>query len=152
MRPVINTFGYDRHSRNRGLEPMPFQDGVTKLPGYGGGDTIPALLEPGESVVTKTATAGNEGAIAYMNAGGKIPGFATGITSIGSKIKAMNAARKEKLSQNPHYQPMGTAGYIGEINWRWSSWKNDWNPWWRNCRIINWTSYFIKNFRSLQKL
>jgi TP901 family phage tail tape measure protein len=113
MRAVVSSFGYDRHTRNRGLEPMPFQDGVTKLPGYGGGDTIPALLEPGESVVTKTATAGNEGAISYMNAGGKIPGFATGITSIGSKIKAISAARKEKLGQNKYYVPLGTAGSIG---------------------------------------
>jgi hypothetical protein len=113
MRPVVNTFGYDRHSRNRGLEPMPFHDGVTKLPGYGGGDTIPALLEPGESVVTKTATAGNEGAISYMNAGGKIPGFVGGITSIGSKIKSIRAGRQEKLGQNPYYQPLGTAGNIG---------------------------------------
>jgi len=45
------------------------QKGVTNLPGYGGGDTIPALLEPGESVVTKTATRGNAGALALMNAG-----------------------------------------------------------------------------------
>ena len=112
MRPVVNTFGYDRHSRNRGLEPMPFQNGVTRLPGYGGGDTIPALLEPGESVVTKTATAGNEGAIAFMNAGGKIPGFAGGITAIGTKISAMRAARAEKLAENPFYKPMGMGGNI----------------------------------------
>ena len=113
MRPVRDVFGYDAHTRNRGMEPMPFQSGVTRLPGYGGGDTIPALLEPGESVVTKTATAGNEGAIAFMNAGGKIPGFATGITAIGTKISAMRAARAEKLAENPFYKPMGMAGNIG---------------------------------------
>ena len=33
MRPVTNEFGYDTHTRHRGLEPMPFQMGVTKLPG-----------------------------------------------------------------------------------------------------------------------
>jgi TP901 family phage tail tape measure protein len=85
MRPVTNPFGSDAHMRNRGLEPMPFQMGVTKLPGYGGGDIIPALLEPGESVVTKTATAGNEGAIAFMNAGGKIEGFQEGVVSVGEE-------------------------------------------------------------------
>ena len=113
MRPIRDVFGYDAHTRNRGMEPMPFQGGVTRLPGYGGGDTIPALLEPGESVVTKTATAGNEGAIAFMNAGGKIPGFAGGITAIGTKISAMRAARAEKLAENPFYKPMGMAGNIG---------------------------------------
>ena len=46
-----------------------FKKGVTNLPGYGGGDSIPALLEPGESVVTKTATRGNAGALTLMNAG-----------------------------------------------------------------------------------
>ena len=85
MRSVINRLGYDAHTRNRGLEPMPFQSGVTKLPGYGGGDSIPALLEPGESVVTKQATAGNEGAIAFMNAGGKIEGFEEGVVDVGGK-------------------------------------------------------------------
>jgi TP901 family phage tail tape measure protein len=85
MRPVVNTFGSDAHMRNRGLEPMPFQMGVTKLPGYGGGDIIPALLEPGESVVTKTATSGNEGAIAFMNAGGKIEGFQEGVVAVGEE-------------------------------------------------------------------
>jgi len=85
MRPVINTFGSDAHMRNRGLEPMPFEKGVTKLPGYGGGDIIPALLEPGESVVTKTATEGNEGAIAFINAGGKIEGFQEGVVSVGEE-------------------------------------------------------------------
>jgi TP901 family phage tail tape measure protein len=67
------------------LEPVPFKDGVTKLPGFGGGDIIPALLEPGESVVTKTATSGNEGAIAFMNAGGKIEGFQEGVVSVGEE-------------------------------------------------------------------
>ena len=85
MRPVRNEFGSDAHMRNRGLEPMPFQMGVTKLPGYGGGDIIPALLEPGESVVTKQATSGNEGAIAFMNAGGKIEGFRKGVVAVGEE-------------------------------------------------------------------
>ena len=66
------------------LEPTPFKNGVSKLPGYGGGDTVPALLEPGESVVTKTATAGNENAITLMNQGypvDRILGFKNGVTS-----------------------------------------------------------------------
>jgi hypothetical protein len=64
-----NPFGSDMHSRNLGLVPAGYQDGVIQLPGYGGGDTIPALLEPGESVVTAKATRGNEGALTLLNAG-----------------------------------------------------------------------------------
>jgi TP901 family phage tail tape measure protein len=107
MRQRINPFGRDIHSRNLGLEPMPFAGGVTKLPGYGGGDTIPALLEPGESVITKTATAGNEGAIAFMNAGGKIPGFAGGITAIKAAYAGYKANKAAKLAANPYYKELG---------------------------------------------
>jgi hypothetical protein len=88
-----NPLGSDAHSRNMGLFPIDlkenaaagvpgFEDGITKLPGYGGGDSIPALLEPGESVVTKTATSGNEGTLALMNKGypvDSILGFKKGV-------------------------------------------------------------------------
>ena len=78
------TFFHASNTKKWGRKLGQYESGVTRLPGYGGGDIIPAMLEPGESVVTKQATAGNEGAIAYMNAGGKIPGFQDGITGIGS--------------------------------------------------------------------
>ena len=77
-----NPFGQDMHSRNMGLVPAPFKNGVTQLPGYGGGDSIPALLEPGESVITKTGTRGNQGALALMNQGYSIDqmmGFEEGV-------------------------------------------------------------------------
>ena len=94
MRPVINEFGHDLHSRNRGLERTPFATGtVSAVPGYGGGDTIPALIEPGESVVTKTGTRGNQGALTLINAGysvDEIMGFEKGIVGA-----AMAGARSE---------------------------------------------------------
>ena len=71
------------------LEPMPFRNGVSQLPGYGGGDIVPALLEPGESVVTKTATVGNQNAITLMNQGypiDKMLGFKNGVTSVGMQM------------------------------------------------------------------
>jgi hypothetical protein len=88
-----NPFGSDAFSRNRGLSPIDlkenspfgvpgFAGGVTNLSGYGGGDIIPALLEPGESVITKTATRGNAGTLALMNQGfpvDKILGFQEGV-------------------------------------------------------------------------
>lgn len=91
MTRVTNPMGDDMHSRNRGLFATPYAGGVTKLPGYGGGDTQPALLEKGESVVTATATRGNEGAISLMNAGypvDKIMGFDKGVTAFGTAYQA----------------------------------------------------------------
>ena len=94
MRPVTNEFGYDLHSRNRGLERTPFATGtVSAVPGYGGGDTVPALIERGESVVTKTGTQGNQGALTLINAGysvDEIMGFRKGIVGA-----AMSGARSE---------------------------------------------------------
>lgn len=63
-----------------------------KLPGWGGGDTVPAMLEPGEFVVRKEAVAkyggglfarlnamkANAGDVIKRRFGGIIPGFATG--------------------------------------------------------------------------
>ena len=97
MVDVKNPFGYDAFSRNRGAKQIDlkentppgtpgFKDGVTNLPGYGGGDSIPALLEPGESVVTKTATRGNAGTLALMNKGypiDSILGFEDGVVEAG---------------------------------------------------------------------
>jgi hypothetical protein len=82
MTRVVDSMGYDMHTRNRGLAPVPYANGVTKLPGYGGGDIIPAMLEPGESVVTKQATARYAPIIDMMNKG-QLPGFAQGVTGIG---------------------------------------------------------------------
>jgi TP901 family phage tail tape measure protein len=88
-----NPFGSDAFARNLGSRPIDlkenspygvpgFAGGVTNLSGYGGGDIIPALLEPGESVITKTATRGNAGTLALMNQGfpvDKILGFQEGV-------------------------------------------------------------------------
>ena len=51
------------------------------VPGSGNKDTVPALLTPGESVVTKSATAKYGPIISAMNSGG-LPGFAEGVTSV----------------------------------------------------------------------
>ena len=94
MRPVTDPMGYDLHTRNRGLERTPFATGtVSAVPGYGGGDTVPALIERGESVVTKTGTQGNQGALTLINAGysvDEIMGFEQGIVGA-----AMSGARRE---------------------------------------------------------
>ena len=53
------------------------------VPGSGSGDKIPALLEPGETVVTKGASQKYGPVIAAMNAG-TLPGFQEGNTSVSS--------------------------------------------------------------------
>lgn len=92
------------------LEPVPFKSGVTQLPGYGGGDIVPALLEPGESVVTKTATSGNENAITLMNQGypvDKMLGFKNGVTNLQMPVRkyAMGGIVGQMIG--------GTAGWMG---------------------------------------
>lgn len=52
------------------------------VPGTGSGDTVPALLTPGESVITKEATQKFGPVLAAMNSG-SIPGFAEGIIDLG---------------------------------------------------------------------
>jgi len=55
---------------------------VRKLPGFGGGDIIPALLEPGESVVDKNTTA----SYAWLFKALGVPGFASGGVAGGGPI------------------------------------------------------------------
>lgn len=64
--------------RGRGV-PRRMATGGT-VPGSGSGDKIPALLEPGETVVTKKASQRFGPVLAAMNAG-TLPGFAKGNTS-----------------------------------------------------------------------
>jgi hypothetical protein len=98
------------------LEPTPFKNGVSKLPGYGGGDIVPALLEPGESVVTKTATSGNQNAITLMNQGYPIDrmlGFKNGVTNLGMPVqKYANGVTSAFTSglKNPYGKSLVTGG------------------------------------------
>lgn len=63
-----------------GAAPLKYAKGGT-VPGSGNGDTVPALLTPGESVVTKSATQRYGPIISAMNSG-SLPGFAGGVTSV----------------------------------------------------------------------
>ena len=63
-----------------GATPLRYAKGGT-VPGSGNRDTVPALLTPGESVVTKSATQRFGPIISAMNSG-SLPGFAGGVTSV----------------------------------------------------------------------
>jgi hypothetical protein len=113
MVPVTNQFGSDAHSRYRGLTRAKYKDGVTKLPGYGGGDIIPALLEPGESVITKTGTKGNEGTLHLINAGYNVDnmmGFQKGV--VGASFREGFSTSKNKVRENSGQgmSPMASTG------------------------------------------
>jgi len=64
-KPVLSTAGFDRLSG--------FQTGW-RVPGFGGGDIFPAMLEPGEAVVPKHLV----GALAPFLGAHRVPGFADG--------------------------------------------------------------------------
>jgi hypothetical protein len=76
------------------------------VPGTGNGDTVPALLTPGESVITKEATAKYGPVLAAMNAG-TLPGFNKGYvfahgqapTNLTDKQKAALRAAYPKMAQ-----------------------------------------------------
>jgi len=102
------------HSRNMGLVPAKYEEGVTKLPGYGGGDIIPALLEPGESVVTKTGTQGNEGTLHLINAGYNVDGmigFKKGVVGANFKQGFQTSRNKNSgVEGGGGMSPMGSTG------------------------------------------
>ena len=62
------------------------------VPGTGNKDTIPALLTPGESVITKEATAKYAPILHEMNKG-TLPGFRMGGTSIGKTLASLMTTR-----------------------------------------------------------
>ena len=69
-----------------------FADGVVKLPGSGREDKIPAMLAPGESVITAAATAKYAPILNAMNKG-NLRGFAAGVVGVGSESSAFNFRR-----------------------------------------------------------
>jgi hypothetical protein len=70
-----------------------------RVPGYGGGDIVPAMLEPGETVVPKHLTP-----MVAPFLSGKVPGFADGGISVGEDVlipdiqDAMNAIASQMIS------------------------------------------------------
>ena len=80
------------------------------VPGAGSGDTYPAMLTPGESVVTKEATRRYAPVINAMN-NGNLPGFAYGVTSAGEQI---DVQRGHILSDHPQSIFNSVSGMLGQ--------------------------------------
>ena len=80
------------------------------VPGAGSGDTYPAMLTPGESVVTKEATRRYAPVINAMN-NGNLPGFAYGVTSAGEQI---DVQRGHILSDHPQSIFNTVSGMLGQ--------------------------------------
>ena len=70
-------------ARGRGGKPQLKMATGGVVPGSGSGDKVPALLEPGETVVTKQASQKFAPILAAMN-DGTIPGFQGGVVKVGS--------------------------------------------------------------------
>lgn len=69
------------------------------VPGSGSGDKIPALLEPGETVVTKKASQSFGPVLAAMNAG-ELPGYQGGLNLPGVKVpSALGFASGSRTTQ-----------------------------------------------------
>ena len=73
------------------------------VPGTGSGDKVPALLEPGESVVTKKASQSYGPVIAAMNAG-TLPGFAKGLDNGVTSISGISLPEGSRLSGRANVQ------------------------------------------------
>jgi TP901 family phage tail tape measure protein len=102
------TFLHGTNMKGYGRKVGRYAGGVTKLPGYGGGDIIPAMLEPGESVVTKQATARYAPVIDAMNKG-QLPGFKLGVVGVGKSVAAMGVSMAGQKLGDKIGGPMGTA-------------------------------------------
>jgi hypothetical protein len=66
-----------------GLAPRKYADGVFSVPGSGTGDKVPAMLEPGETVVSKENT-DKYGPLLKAIGNDSVPGYATGRDGIGA--------------------------------------------------------------------
>ena len=66
-----------------GLAPRKYADGVFSVPGTGTGDKVPAMLEPGETVVSKENT-DKYGPLLKAIGNDSVPGYATGRDGIGA--------------------------------------------------------------------
>lgn len=104
-----------------------------KLPGFGGGDKVPAMLEPGEFVINKNATKANLGLLESINnggilkrkTGGIIPGYATGGLVAEAGMMGMNlmflpmmyeqAKASEGTMQKMLYALVAIQGIVGAI-------------------------------------
>jgi hypothetical protein len=93
--------------------PLKFADGG-KLPGYGGGDIVPAMLTPGEFVMNKVATKKYEPVLRAMNRGG-IAGYLTG--GFPAITSSFDTANKEKGAKGDLgiTGEAGTKGVIGAL-------------------------------------
>jgi TP901 family phage tail tape measure protein len=87
--------------RRKNGGPIMAQDGM-ELSGYGGGDKVPALLEPGEFVINKESTkkyrpvlrAINDGSVSKFTNGGELTGKLQGYLEPDSKVPLSRLAKE----------------------------------------------------------
>ena len=105
------------------------------VPGTGNGDTIPALLTPGESVITKKATQKYAPILQQMN-DGTLPGFAGGFigefkrasSMIGGLRRLGSRSSRMSWEDNPLVNPYGRMERQNPQTSRGSFWKDSTLP------------------------
>ena len=95
------------------------QNGVDsggRINGYGGGDTVPALLEPGEFVINKQSSAKYAPLLRDINQGKQIPGYKTGKTDLANnswskskELSYLTQASDASMTRNSFNFPTGHA-------------------------------------------
>ena len=78
--------------------PRKYADGVAIVPGSGTGDTVPAMLTPGEAVIPAPMAKKYAPLIQGMIAG-NIPGFAKGVLSVGGRAVGANLFNDRNAAQ-----------------------------------------------------
>ncbi len=86
--------------------PKKYANGVVMVPGSGKGDTVPAMLTPGEAVIPAPMTKRYAGLIKGMVAG-NIPGYETG------KFPSMYGGQERVLAPYTMFAPGNNAGGFG---------------------------------------
>jgi TP901 family phage tail tape measure protein len=98
--------GFTGPVRGGGMKGPPqskkYSTGVTRVPGTGNQDTVPAMLTPGEAVIPAGAAQdpANKPLIARMVAGQRVQGFNTGTTEVtfdGKEHNAKSARQQRKI-------------------------------------------------------
>jgi hypothetical protein len=121
-----------------GRRPLPSPRGFATggiVPGTGNSDTIPALLTPGESVITKKATQKYAPILQQMN-DGTLPGFAGGFigefkrasSMIGGLRRLGSRSSRMSWEDNPLVNPYGRMERQNPQTSRGSFWKDSTLP------------------------
>jgi hypothetical protein len=98
-----------------GLAPRKYAEGVFSVPGSGTGDKVPAMLEPGETVVSKDNT-DKYGPLLKAIGNDSVPGYATGRDGIGADGSSISFGGKSYAIPNRATPQSANLALISELS------------------------------------